>query len=205
VRATDRKPSVFEIERAISAAYSCENQLQEAGDRLSFILKVDENRDGVDIVVGSHHLGDTIARDIVKELGGKYTTHPKLVGEKDGKQLYRVNYSIRLPRYQKGDIILVDRRYYEVRSMDSHGLKAFDLTEGVHKVLREDTVGRLIGNVRDTKDALIAYIHNDIAGILDPDTFETVEIIAYAWLSLTEGEQVRVLKDTEAEKLILIG
>lgn len=205
VRATERKPSVYEIERAVSAAYSSETQLQEGGDRLSFILKIDENRDGVDIVVGSHHLGETIAREIVKDLGGRYTTHPKLVGEKDGKQLYRVNYSIRLPRYQKGDIIFLDRRYYEVRSMDSHGLKVFDLTEGAYKVLREDTVGRLIGNVRDTKDALVAYIHNDIAGILDPDTYETVEIIVYAWLPLTEGGQVRVLRDTEAEKLICIG
>ncbi|CVK32529.1 60S ribosomal export protein NMD3 [Methanoculleus bourgensis] len=85
VRATDRKINGYEREVAVSIAEQTEESLQQAGDRLSFISELEDSKDGVDITVGSQHLGQEIARMITGALGGRYTTHPKLVGEKEGK------------------------------------------------------------------------------------------------------------------------
>lgn len=205
IRATGRKPALYEVKKATEIAYDIEEELQDGGERLSFISRLDETRDGLDIVVGSHHIGDRIAREIVKSLGGKITTHPKLVGEKDGKKLYRITYSVRLPCYQKGDVIVLSGRYYEIREMEHHAMKIFDLKDGTIRIQKEDCSGRLIGNVREAEEALVAYIDAGIAGVLDPVSFRTRECTVYPWLGLTEGSHIRVLHDRENDKLVLVG
>jgi nonsense-mediated mRNA decay protein 3 len=205
VRAAERKPDPFELEKAAEIAEASEEELQAGGDRLSFVLKVDEHRDGIDIFVGSQHLADLISRTIVQEMGGKYSTHPKLVGERDGKKLYRVTYAIRLPCYQKGDVVLIGKRYYEIRDMEKNQMRVFDLIDGMSRTMKEDCGSRPIGNVRDAVNCLCAYIDGKTAGILDPDTYTTREVAALPWLHLAEGSSVRVLKDAEHDRLVLVG
>jgi nonsense-mediated mRNA decay protein 3 len=205
VRATGRKPDRFETDQAAAIAQSIEDTLQENGERLSFISDINETKDGLDITVSSHHIGEMISRDITRALGGRYTTHPKLVGEKDGKALYRITYAIRLPCFQKGDILAVPGGYAEVRGIESSGMKLFDLRSGIQRVMPQDCTLRLIGNVREAKDALVAYIQGDTAGVMDPETFATVEMKAYAWLGLIEGQQIRVLRDHEQDVLVMVG
>lgn len=204
VRATDRKPDDYERERAEKIAYDIEESVQEAGERLSFITRIDNTRDGTDIVVSSHSIGDAISRQIVTEMGGKITRHPKLVGERDGRKLYRITVLLRLPRFRKGDVIAHKKRYYEVRSTESGILRVFDLSEGISNVLQEGEY-RLIGNVREAETADVTYIDNDIAGILDPVSYEIQDVKAQAWLRLSAHEKVRFLRDTEEEEIILVG
>ncbi|MDG6256052.1 MAG: 60S ribosomal export protein NMD3 [Methanomicrobiaceae archaeon] len=205
VRAADRKPDIYELEKAAGIAEASEAELQASGDRFAFVLKVDEHRDGLDIFVGSQHLADLVSRGIVQELGGKYSTHPKLVGERDGRKLYRVTYAIRLPCYQKGDVVLMGKRYCEIRDMEKNQMRIFDLKDGTMRTVREDCGNRPIGNVRDAANCLCAYIDGPVAGILDPETFSTREVAAYPWLHLAEGSYVRVLKDAERDRLVPVG
>lgn len=205
VRGTGRKPDCFETDQAAAIARSVEDGLQANGERLSFISDIAGTKDGIDITVSSHHLGEMIAREITRSLGGRFTTHPKLVGEKDGKALYRITYAIRLPCFQKGDVLAVPGGYVEVRGIDGSGMKFFDLRLGIQRVMPQDCSLRLIGNVREAKDALVAYIQGDTAGVMDPETYATVELKAYPWLGLSEGRQIRVLRDRETDALVMIG
>ena len=43
----------------------------------------------------------------------------------------------------------------------------------------------MIGNVRDAESADVTYIDNDIAGILDPVSYEILDVKAQAWLRLS--------------------
>ena len=206
VRATGRKPDAFEREQVERIAYEIEDSTQESGERLSFITRIDDIRDGVDIVVSSHSIGDTIARQIVTEMGGKITKHPKLIGEQDGKKVYRITVLLRLPQFRKGDVITFNKRYYEVRGTDSGLLRVFDLSEGISNVLHENNDGyRLIGNIRDAETADVTYIDQDIAGILDPVSYEIQEVKAHGWLRLSAHEKVKFLRDREEEEIILVG
>jgi len=97
VRADGRLPSTYEIQTAAGIAQAVEDSLQAGGERLSFICDMGQTREGLDITVGSQHIGALISQGIIAQLGGRYTTHPKLVGEKNGRQLFRITYSVRLP------------------------------------------------------------------------------------------------------------
>ena len=104
--------------------------LQSGGERLSFISEMNEIHDGLDIIVGSQHIGSMISQGITAQLGGRYTTHPKLVGEKNGRQLFRITYSVRLPRFQKHDVVVVEGRYFEIGQVDSRHVRVLDLADG---------------------------------------------------------------------------
>ncbi len=127
VRADGRVPSTFELQMSAGIAQQVEDSLQAGGERLSFIADTNETREGLDITVGSQHIGTLISQGIIAQLGGRYTTHPKLVGEKNGRQLYRITYSVRLPRFQKQDVVFSRGRYLQVIRVESSHIKALDL------------------------------------------------------------------------------
>ena len=206
VRALSRKPDAFEKELALKIAYDIEDSVQKAGERLSFITRTGDVHDGVDIVVSSHSLGDTISREIVNKMGGKITRHPKLIGEQDGKKVYRITILLRLPEFRNGDVICFNKRYYEVRGTDSGLIRVFDLSEGKSNVLHENDTGfRLIGNLREAERADVTYLDRDVAGILDPVSYDIKEVKAHDWLRLVAHEKVKFLRDREEEVIVLVG
>jgi nonsense-mediated mRNA decay protein 3 len=195
VRAEGRVPSTFEIQTAASVAQQIEDTLQAGGERLSFISDMNGIHDGLDIIIGSQHIGLLISRGIIAQLGGRYTTHPKLVGEKNGRQLFRVTYSVRLPRFQKNDVIKSGNRYYEVQRVESHYLQAIDLKDGAGKSVREDDIGKIIGNSRNAEPALVVFADGKNMGILDPLSNRTREYPQLKWLEARAGDHLRLLRD----------
>jgi nonsense-mediated mRNA decay protein 3 len=202
VRAEGRRPSAYEIQASAALAKETEDSLQTGGERLSFISDISDTRDGLDIVVGSQHIGLLIAQKITAELGGRYTTHPKLVGEKNGRQLYRITYSVRLPRFQKRDVVFVKGRYAEVVQVEPRHLRVFDLTDGAIKAVRESEIEKLVGNARDGLDAMVAYSDRDIIGLIDPVSSVTRECRAGQGRTIRPGDHVRVLYDGDGIVLL---
>jgi len=197
VRAEDRNPSTYEIQVAASVAQQIEDTLQAGGERLSFIADMNEIHDGLDIVIGSQHIGLLIAQGIVARLGGRYTTHPKLVGEKNGRQLFRITYSVRLPRFQKNDVIRAGKRYFEVQSVESRHLQGIDLIDGTARSIRMDDVAKIIGNSRNAEPALIVFADGKNMGILDPATNRTREYPQLKWTTIKAGDSIRILRDDD--------
>ena len=195
VRAESRYVSPFETQTASAIATQVEESLQAGGERLSFISDMAETRDGLDITVGSQHIGLMIAQGITAQLGGRYTTHPKLVGEKDGRQLYRITFSVRLPRFQKQDVVRLERTYAEVEQIDGRRIRVFDLDEGRSRSIPEDAIVRLVGNARNAEPAFVAYVSGDMAGILDPESGVSAEYRKPPWPGVDKGRYIRVLRD----------
>jgi nonsense-mediated mRNA decay protein 3 len=202
IRADGRIPSTFERQMSTSIAQQTEDSLQAGGERLSFISDMNETRDGVDIIVGSQHIGAKISQGIIAQLGGRYSTHPKLVGEKNGRQLFRITYSVRLPRFQKSDVVAVRNRYYEIDRIESHHVRTFDLTDGTSRSIREDDIERIIGNARSAESALVAFADSAIIGIMDPVSCQTHEYRRPGWLDIKAGDQIAVLRD--GDNLVIV-
>ena len=195
VRADERDLSPFELQSVAALATQVEDSLIAGGERLSFISDMTENRDGLDITVGSQHIGLLIVQGITAQFGGRYTTHPKLVGEKNGRQLFRITYLVRLPHYQRHDVVRLDRVYAEIEQVDSRHVRIFDLSEGRSRSIKEDEILRKIGNARNSQSALVAYIAGGMMGILDPETGVTKEYPKKPWQAIVAGENVQVLRD----------
>jgi nonsense-mediated mRNA decay protein 3 len=197
VRAHDRIPSPYEVQMAAGIAHDVEESLQTGGERLSFISDVNEIRDGLDIIVGSQHIGILIARKITAELGGRFSTHPKLIGERNGQQLFRITYSVRLPKYQKRDVIRFRGRYGEVIQVDPRNMRVFDFSEGTIKVVKEGEVEKLVGSARNAEDAMVAFSSGDTIGVIDPVTFATHECVTGQIHDFRTGQHIRILRDDD--------
>jgi len=195
VRAEGRRPSPFEIQTAASVAQQVEDNLQAGGERLSFIADVNEIDDGLDIIIGSQHIGLLIAQGIVARLGGRFTTHPKLVGEKNGRQLFRITYSVRLPRFQKNDVVRVRNRYYEIERVGSRHLETIDLSDGSAKSIREGDIEGTIGSSRNAEQGFVVFADGKNMGVLDPSDSRTREYPQLKWLGVRAGDSLRLLRD----------
>jgi nonsense-mediated mRNA decay protein 3 len=204
VRADGRSLTPHEGEVAARIASEIEERLQEGGARLSFISRM-TGEEELDIVVGENAMGEEIARQITGALGGRYTVHPKLAGERDGRRVYRITYSVRLPRLQKGDVIEAGGEYLEVRETGKRQLKVFQLGGGGMTGIPHDTPYRLVGNVREAEPALIAYTEAGVAGIIDPSTFATREVRVPGWVKAEAGSRIRVFPDRAADRLVIVG
>ncbi|MDR3102633.1 MAG: 60S ribosomal export protein NMD3 [Methanocalculaceae archaeon] len=203
VRAAGRKPTPFELRRAAEIAYQIEDQLQNAGDRLSFVSDITEQKDGIDIIFSSQTIGSAISRDICGALGGSFTTHPKLVGEKAGIKLYRVTYSLRLPRFSRGDIIKHGRGYFRIFRQTKDMLFVQDLATCLSRNFREDDSVSSIGNIQIAETATVVYRDAGTLGVLDPATQNVAEIPDYTWIEADAGDTILFVRDCDT--LIPVG
>lgn len=203
VRASGRKPTQFELFRAGEIAYQIEDQLQTAGDRLSFVSDIDETKDGIDIIFGSQSIGASIAHDICGALGGSFTAHPKLVGQKGGINIYRVTYSLRLPRFSRGDIIKHGKEYFQIMRQSKDMLFVLDLMTGQSRAFREDESDPLLGNIHEPETGVVIYKDAGLLGILNLKTEVTEEVAERSWLDTREGDTILFFRD--GETLVLVG
>lgn len=95
VRAEGRFPTAEERSKSKKIAQDVIRRVQKS-DRMAFISDVKELKEGIDIYAGSIKVGRQISKRIVSELGGGFSESAKLVGRKDGKDQYRISYSVRL-------------------------------------------------------------------------------------------------------------
>ncbi len=85
-------------------------------DRMAFIAKVEERKEGIDIYMGSLSAGRKIANELIKKYGGTIAESHKLMGlDKDsGKKIYRTTITARLKdlkqryAYYRGHLYLLD-------------------------------------------------------------------------------------------------
>ena len=202
LRADGRKATPAEQDEARKIAIATEKALHEEGDRLSFIANMEDTREGLDITVGSKAIGEQISRDIIKKMGGRYSFHPTLIGEKEGKRLYRVTYSVRLMKFPKGSIIKIKQTYGEIISGEGKTFTYVDLKTGFTKTVADTTVAELIGSLADAKPYMVVYTDAGIVGIMDEDSGETKEVRAVSYKDIIVGEQIRVIADKQISILL---
>ena len=195
IRADGRKATLEEQEESQRIAVSVETAMQNDGERLSFISRFDEGREGLDIVVASQALGEQISREVTRKLGGKFSFHPTLVGEKNGEKLYRITYLIRLPRLQRGDVIAVRNTYGEVLKTERKTITYMDLKTGLPRTIPESVSTRLVANVRDAVLFSVIYQDSGVLGILDPESGKTEEISKVSWRHPDVGDTVKIIRD----------
>lgn len=95
--------------------------------------------------------------------------------------------------------------YFEVRDTDGQRLRVFDLQSGTARTLTEGEVERLIGNVREAESALVVFTQPDLVGLMDPKTYLTREVNPVPWTFPVEGQPIRVLRDEEQDRLVIVG
>ncbi len=131
IRAENRIPMDEELVMAEEIAYSV---LGEA----DFISKERKLKEGLDIYVSSMECGRRISRGIVKKLGGIFSESRKVYGRKDGRNVYRVSFSVRLPGFEEGAMVEMGDKMISVEKvMGGKGIECVDMKTGEHMFLRK--------------------------------------------------------------------
>lgn len=137
IRADDRIPTDDELAIAEKVAHS---SLIEP----DFISKEVLLKEGLDIYVSSMECGRMISNAIVRRFGGSYSKSQKLYGRKDGRSVYRISFSVRMPGFRVGDVLEVrDKRISVEKLVEGRGLEGVDI----------DTDERLFLSKRETMKA----------------------------------------------------
>jgi nonsense-mediated mRNA decay protein 3 len=166
----------------------------------TFISKEERMHTGLDFYMGSND----VARNLSKELANMYSAQeqssPKLVGMKDGHDLYRVTYLVRLPQYKVGDVINYQGTLYQVRKMATT-VSLMNLEDwNTQSFPPSELVGSRVEDCFHLDAVLLAQSDNEIQ-IMDPDTLKTVSIKKPEGFQ-PSGEEVSIVK---CEKGIFIA
>jgi nonsense-mediated mRNA decay protein 3 len=195
IRADKRIPTHEELERCGSIAENVVVRAHGKGDRLAFIAKIEELPEGIDLYVGSTKLGKQICRAIIENFGGKFIESPKLVGQKNGVDLYRITFALRLPEFVRGDIISVDDTVIEVQRCGKH-MTGIDLETGKRFIENFNDLMEVkkLSRRQDAVSAVLVADEGKTIQVLDPYTYETVTVKRPEFLGVEPGNEIKIIK-----------
>lgn len=181
LRAIDRTPADEEVTRAREIAARVLEDRVEAGDRDAFLTDVVERPEGIDLRLSTPRLGDQMATAIRRDLGGSIESARTLVTtDGDGREVYRVTFTLRLGPYRRGDILATDTGVALVES-GTAGLQLLDLETGERTTVDADSLDAQRVSTRDDAEpvTVIAPLDDRAVQVLHPDTYEAVTVAYY--------------------------
>jgi 60S ribosomal export protein NMD3 len=193
IRGRERKLTEAQKERLVC---SIQDKVQEAQEenREMFISKLEEVPGGVDAYLSSISLAKAISHDLADKYGAEVKESSTLVTQKEGRDVYRVTFLVRLPSYLRGEVILHKGRPHLVTSITSSKTKLINLKN--HEPLLEGNMdlreARVIGKREDVLEAVVLSESAKEVQVMHPRTYATVELRKPQGFKV-EGETVRVL------------
>src|SRR5437016_11662244 len=114
VRGEDRELTPWEVDAVRTFVTARVDRSEGAA---TFVSRVEEVHGGLDFYVSTNALAKGLAREIAGSFGGTVSASPKLFGQKQGKEVYRVTALVRLAAFQKGDVVRHKGSLAEVTSI----------------------------------------------------------------------------------------
>jgi nonsense-mediated mRNA decay protein 3 len=193
----------LEEKRAIKALASrFIERIVTEGDRNAFVLRDEDVDRGLDVYMGTTNAGRMLAKAISNDYGGKITEHAKTVGQKDGLDLVRMTFAVRLPEYRSGDVVVLKDGLGRVTSIGAKTVQVADLHTGRVRHVERDLLERAaVLAPKDARDAVVVSQAPGELQLLDPWTYATVSVLRPEGLDIAGGS-VRVLR-WEGELIVL--
>ncbi|MGQ0537097.1 MAG: 60S ribosomal export protein NMD3 [Methanobacteriota archaeon] len=175
--------------------------LQRRGDREGFLLRIEEVHDGLDYYYGTIDAGRAVSKSLAESLGGRLRESPKLVGRKEGQDLYRITYGVKLPAYHPGSLLRVGDGLFSVRGVSPRRVTLTDLsTHEVVVVDREAADEARIVDAEPEEAVVVSESEREIQ-VLDPVTFRTRDLVKPPGFS-ARGGTVRVVRWEDGLRLL---
>ncbi len=156
-----------------------------------FLTKMDRIKEGYDLYLSEKQYARGAARKVIDRFGGTLKETSHLVGMKKGTELYRITVSIRIPNFQRSDILEMKNKLYVVMSIrgDLVTLLKFDGKSREKFKLQDLEEYKVYRNDDDVREADVLYRQGHTAYILDPFDFKERAVV-YS----DKSNKVRVIK-----------
>ena len=146
---------------------------------------------GFDFQLSSTERARSLARELMIQFGGHVNETNTLVGRKDGRDLLRHTFGVRLPSFLVGDYLLIQEKVYRVTRLDRRKAKLRLMESPYTKKMIEIDTLRTPNILDNPIEVQIISSRNNQFLLLDPYTHQTVEAVSPSnW----EGEKVEALR-----------
>jgi nonsense-mediated mRNA decay protein 3 len=144
----------------------------------SFVTRIEEVRGGIDFYIGSSNDGRALATTLAKRHGTRVTETSKLVGRKDGKDLVRMTFLVRLPKYRRNDLVFIDGNIYEIIGYTKGKVTLVDITSGrrISRKPKEMEPVDVLGGQELLETAVVVSVEKDEIQVMDPKNYRTVQL-----------------------------
>ncbi|KAA0003093.1 MAG: hypothetical protein FE048_02365 [Thermoplasmata archaeon] len=160
-----------EIERIDDIVYENLEKKEKA-----FVTKREERHGGIDYYIGDKHFAADIAKMLKEIFHAEMNVSSSLAGKKDGKEVYRLTYGIRIPAYSKGSYVEIEGKLYKIEDIRKK-IHLYDLTtgRGIHVYKKDMKKAKIVDT--EEKEAVVLSIKEGEIEIMDPETFNAITIL----------------------------
>ncbi len=159
-------------------------------DPNSFVSRVDNMKEGIDVYLGKKKDGDTFAHDTVAKSVCQLVVSNSLAGIKDGKQFFRFTYRIRVLDLREGAIIYIDKEKYIYLGKTSSGVWVRSPGSREDKLIRKGSLE--FDRIKDTGEQaelekfLVINRGGDELTLMNEKNFEQVIVKGNRYKDYTE-------------------
>jgi len=195
IRAAGRFPTEEEKRRCSIISRKVIESMKKKGVRLGFISGSREKKEGLDLYMGSMNVGRQVCRLITSKLGGSFAESPTLIGMRDGKNIYRITFAIRLPEFSPGDVVMFTGKIIHIKSSGKK-VNGISLEDGSRFISTPEELkgAEKVANIEDVVLTVLVSIEKKAILVLDPESYETVAIKKPLSFSADAGSEIPVLK-----------
>jgi nonsense-mediated mRNA decay protein 3 len=203
VRTENKKLSDDEAKEITELVENMVEELFEKGNRSLFITDMGEESSGLDFYISEKGPALAIAKKIQEQYGGAIKQSSKNIGMKDGKQLYRMTYSIRLPFQKKGTFLEHNKTIFYVLSIHGNKIKMINLVnwEEFSLTLKDVENAKMLGGEELIIKMILVSQTDDEVQVMDPDNYK-IQIIKKPKPIIFKTEKIKILK-TENHNLLI--
>lgn len=120
IRSSAKKMSIEErktIQRFIDQLV---HSMQQKGNRQLFVTDKNVEKSGIDYLLSDKQAAASIVKKAQEKFSGEITVSSSNVGMNDGKQVYRMTYLLRLPKFSTHSFLAIDTNLFYVLSLSSN-------------------------------------------------------------------------------------
>lgn len=160
-----------------------------------FISKTESVKGGLDFYFSTIPAAKSLARELQETMCAEYKESSSLWGRRDGKEVYRMTFLVRLPGFKAGDVVEYQSRAYYIKGMSRGVVHGIDLITGEERALKPKTAGEC--TLEQSREKILrAVVLTEKAGelqVLDPDTMAILDVKTPPGFERRE-DQIRLAK-----------
>jgi NMD protein affecting ribosome stability and mRNA decay len=155
-----------------------------------FINKTERLDDGYDLYVTNQKIAQNLGKELQDRFGGVYKASPHLFSrnKQTSKNIYRISVFVRLPGFEKGDVILADDKVYKVEKLGSK-INLVDLITNNHLII---DYAKLSYAVLKKHSTYVARTHPYLE-VINPFDFQSSMVRNHPINSFELGQEVKVV------------
>ncbi|HUT27361.1 MAG TPA: NMD3-related protein [Methanomassiliicoccales archaeon] len=145
---------------------------------ISKINRLTTSQGGIDVILSSSVIGRNLAHHLADQYAAEVKETAKLVTQKQGKDLYRVTFVVRLPAYRFGDLVEYEKKLYLVGALRSNSTKLTNMktTQGVMVSNSDMISAKVVGRKEDLIEAVILTETDREVQVMHPTSFKVFDL-----------------------------